>query len=493
VERVEKMIWDQRWGFYSLVCVVAAAFSLILTGGESHVAILVLLSLMTLPLIFYYAGSITPHLTVVVFISLFLFDDPSANPFHEILVFTERIGGFIYIPLRRFTPLPSPFSLLEICAVAGAFWSIMSEWREDFRLRALRRNWNVVGLPVLLMFIWGWFLCLLRGQDVQAAMFQSRTLIIYPCFGLIGWRLSGDAAGLWRIFKCLAAVALIKAIQTDLIWYFEYHLEGETTRYVIDHYYSDGFVGALLVIWASLAEPSRRILVTRAALRILASLPILIALYLNNRRTAYIGLVISSGIIPMFLFRQLAREYRKYVWLIGAGFLAALSLMFGYKLITANGSYFNADGSAMYRVNENLNLLEMVRMRYLTGSGFGVPMPNPHGLPDISRFYKEFLLLPHNTLLFTWGFLGPIGMFMLFEKVRAGLRAANVYATSGGLNDRIHLVVGILAASQLIRWLVYLYADMGLIENRFAILVCFSIGYMARHNHLREGHNHGLD
>ena len=362
----------------------------------------------------------------------------------------------------------------EVAAVYFAGRSIVTHVRTPKDQRSpLFSNANC--LPFLILAIWGIFLCVFRGQDFADALFQARSLPLYGLVGLAATNFIKTEDDLWNFFRAMAACSIIKSLQGLMIWYDDFGAGAIKTRYLIDHYYSDAFVHTILFLTGSIFLPSSRPIVIRAIWRILCVVPVCLAMYLNNRRTAYIGGAFSMAFLPFFVAPVFMRRHARKILKVGALGLGCFALILLRKFNGNTGHSYIIDNSALYRVHENLNLLELVRYFPFTGAGLGVSMPLTHSLASLGTVYREFKLIPHNSLLYIWAFLGPIALALFAcycaEGIASGLKLSETYPRQSSHDQIRSRIMGFLVLSQVIRWLVYVFSDMGLVEARFGLVI----------------------
>jgi O-Antigen ligase len=425
-----------------------------------------------------------PHAPVLVMTSLvLLLDNPSERPFNDVDQVTQIMGRWLFIPLQRFTEIPIPVSLFELAAVVFGGVALVRIFRR-YLLGKTDVSWIGCAVPMLLMVVWGVALGMFRGGDITDAIFQSRCQPFFFLWGVAAWEYFRTEQQLWVLLSTVTVCSFIKAIQGLLVWYFVWGAGAEEHRYIIDHFYSDAFMHTSIFLVGSLLLPSKRLLGTRILFRLPILAIILFAAYLNNRRTAYIGLAFSGLVLPFFIAPHVIKRYAKplIIVLLCGGMIGGLMIF--RKAMICTGSSAITDTSAFYRVQENLNLLELIREHPFLGGGFGRPMPLLHEMASVAEAYKQYALMPHNNVLFIWAFMGPLGIMLFSVYCQQALATCVRYGTTveGYLlweNIRSRLIA-FLVASQLIRWMLYVYADLGLIGPRFIFLVSVSVAGITR-------------
>jgi hypothetical protein len=481
-------LWKNKTPSLLMLCMATGMlvfFSLLLTYPQSGEAICfsALVILLLWPAVKLLIAF--PSIRVGFMLSfVMILDDPAGNPFYGILPSTEILGNFIFTPIWRFTSIPYPLSLLESVLMLFAGYGLLRTFSERGIIERKMFS-NDTGFSFILMSLWGLLICAWRKSDFGDALFQVRVLPLYFAAGVCGWCLVREKNALWNCFVAMSACSFVKSLQGLYIWFFSLGAGIVEKRYLIDHYYSDAFIGAICFIALTLLLHSNKRVSARLLWRIVVLLPICFALYLNNRRTAYIGGALSLTLVPFFLIdRQTLIRHANKLFIAISSFAFLLFLFLFNRMMGASGRANSADSSALYRINENLNLLELVRMHPASGAGFGVEMPLIHSMASVAHIYREFRLIPHNTLYFIWAFLGPLGLFWFASYCANGIQSAfKLGATENfGASDhqRKLKIMGFIVAAQVVRWLVYVFADMGLVETRFCVIVPFLVAGTAR-------------
>ena len=455
--------------------------------GQSGIALYILAAVLIIIAVICLPVLRIPHLPLITLTGLILLcDNPAERAFNEYEPITKELGRWLFLPLQRFTEIPVPISLYEVTALlcgGTALIKILKRYLLGHRDTA----WANTGLPIILMCAWGIVIGIFRGGDVISIIFQARMMPYYFFWGIAAWEFIKTEDQLWAVQVTLGLCAMLKALQGITVWYFVWGA-GHTVyhRYVIDHYYSDAFMDAAILVIGSLFLPSKKFIAQRLLWRIAPLAIVIFAAYINNRRTAYIGTGFSLFTLPFILFPTFMKAWSKQIAIVVASIVIAGIIFVPYKAMQANGSQIVEDPSALYRVQENLNLLELVKDYPILGVGFGRPMPLVHEMASVSEAYREFALMPHNTLLFIWAFTGPLGLALISVFCQRGIATCMRYAqatmTWVQRSYRSRLLA-FLVASQLIRWMFYVYADMGIINPRFAFLVPLGVAAIARLHH----------
>jgi hypothetical protein len=127
------------------------------------------------------------------------------------------------------------------------------------------------------------------------------------------------------------------------------------------------------------------------------------------------------------------------------------------------------DRSTLYRDAENYNLVYTFRSNPVIGSGFGHPFAQTAALDDISRSFKEFAYLPHNSMLGLWAFTGAVGFTaILTPLVIALFLAARAHAFA---NEPVHAIAATASIACIGAYVLHLWGDIGFTEPHTIFLV----------------------
>lgn len=80
--------------------------------------------------------------------------------------------------------------------------------------------------------------------------------------------------------------------------------------------------------------------------------------------------------------------------------------------------------SNQYRISEAADIMATMKTsttNSIIGYGFGKPMITPYALPDISKIYVWWNIMPHNSILWVWMRLGTLGFLLLWFLIGTAL------------------------------------------------------------------------
>jgi hypothetical protein len=348
-------------------------------------------------------------------------------------------------------------------------------------------RWGMVLALVTIAFYaaYGW----LRGGDIQMAKVQVQgflqLLAAAYLFG-VSLRPSRDYRTAGRVVVAAACVKALMAIwiRLTLPSAFEDPSGGLTQmEYATSHGDSLLFACAIAVLIAPLLyrPPVRH-------LRwVLLTLPLIVAgLVANDRRIAWvqIGIVLIAA-VGLNVGRTSARKVVKgAVWLsplvvpyILVGWWLPYRVFtpvhFVRNLVVDTRPDGSIDRSTLYRDAENYNLVFTFRSHPLMGTGFGHPFSRPAALDDISRSFKEFAYLPHNSLLGLWAFTGALGFLGILSPIVVALfLAARAHAMAREPASKIAATVSVGCIGA---YILHLWGDIGFTEAHTIFLIGLAI------------------
>jgi len=310
-----------------------------------------------------------------------------------------------------------------------------------------------------------------RGGDLKHSLFQMRTLLFTPLVAYLGLYALRGPKDVLVLGRLLVAAAALRAVLGAYFFYAVARPAGILPPYVTTHTDTVLYVLAAVFLIARWWEaPSARRLGELAG----AGAFVLLGLYLNDRRLAYVTLM--GCLAALFLLSPWNRA-RRFVTRVA---LLSLPLLLGYVVVgwsssakvfkpvqairtvvapAEGGGGSSADSSTEFRFQENFNLVQTWRANPVLGAGFGHEYHEVIRLPDISRFMPDYRYQPHNGILWLLGIGGLLGFsaMFLFLGVTAFL-AARAYHAAVRPAERAVMLVGL---SSVIAYLNQVYGDMG--------------------------------
>ena len=309
-----------------------------------------------------------------------------------------------------------------------------------------------------------------RGGDFDAAYWQTRQLAFLPVLLWLCAYALRDARD-WRRFAYLIlAAAIVKAL-VGLYFLFVIALPGRIRAPVIlSHSETLLFCLAVTLLLARWVEHPDRFALRRCILLV----PLFLAvIWLNNRRIAYVGVVVSATIVWLLGRWNVAKRTVARLSLLGVP-VVVLYVVIGWEspapafkpvaairtLISPNerAEEAGADSSTRWRDIENFNLSQTLR-RYPLGTGLGQPYLEVVKGPDISRDFALYRYIPHNSVLWMLTVGGPLGFLLLWSLFLTGIfLAARSHHLARNPLQRCAAAVSLCAQ---VLFLIQAWGDMG--------------------------------
>lgn len=316
-----------------------------------------------------------------------------------------------------------------------------------------------------------------RGGALQMAKVQTQGFLqILAAAYLFGSSLRGV-----RDYRTLGALIVVAASAKALlaIWLYStlpLQLADASgilrdREYVTSHGDSILFASAMAVLIGPLfLRPTRR-----HVYACLFLVPLIVfGIVANDRRLAWVqvALIVTAfiGLHPTsWITRRLAR-----VVVLGSPLLLAYlivgwnspSRVFGpvqfvRGIVQAERTDGSLDRSTFFRDMENFNLVYTFRSNPVLGTGLGRPFQQGAETDSLEGF-KEYLYLPHNSMIGLWAFTGFVGFTGFFTTIIVALfLGARAHAFASTPEQRIAITAGMGVVAS---YLVHLWADIGFTE-----------------------------
>lgn len=317
---------------------------------------------------------------------------------------------------------------------------------------------------IAITFFWGW----LRGGAPYQAYYQLWRFLTALLFGYLLMSVIRTPRDLRTLAMTIISAALIRG--TLVMYFYWVHVHGKIQpppQYMTNHDDSLLFVTAMLITgsWAILKRG--RVAWTVATL---VSLYLCYAMVLNNRRIAWLELVMAMVAIYVLIGAGPLRR-RINRWLIVAAPFVLVYIVVGWgregalfepiQALSSTGS--NNDPSSLARQEENRNILYTMSVtgNPLLGTGWGVPYQKLTSI--YNRYAADWVLAfytPHNSLLGLALFAGLVGILGIWGVVPvAAYLAARGYK---GSTDPSRRTAAMVATGILVAYSVHCFGDIGL-------------------------------
>jgi hypothetical protein len=317
---------------------------------------------------------------------------------------------------------------------------------------------------VAVTFLWGWT----RGGSAYHAYYQLWRFLLALLFALMLLAAVRGRRDLKRVGATLVVAAVVRAILAIYFYWFVVMKNDfdPPPLYMTTHDDSLLFITALLITLAyALFRASWKVWsVTWLAWGLL-----LYAIVLNNRRLAWLELVLSLFCVVVMLPRGSVRRR------VNRGLLVAAPVLVLYVAIGwgRSGAFFepvralstsgsNEDASSLARQEEIRNLMYTLSVagNPLLGTGWGVPYQQVSGVyTQFEGGWEDYGYRPHNSLMAVVVFGGLTGLFGIWMVV-----PVTAFLASSGLRlgpGPIESAAAVSAAAMLPAYGIQCYGDLG--------------------------------
>jgi O-Antigen ligase len=329
------------------------------------------------------------------------------------------------------------------------------------------------------------------GGSFSNMLWQVRSLLWFPLFALSAGVAAATPDGIKKIKAALTFAAIFKAIEA-LAFKFTFvykvgdlqYMAGRVLRpkeppiYATTHSDTVLWATVLCILIADWFETRTK----KSRNRLLyIGIPLLAAMVINNRRTAYVAVVAGAAFIVSVAQRNVKKELKRLLGLlwpllilyVGVG-LASSSQSVVFKPVRMIESVVvQDDTSSDTRDIENGNLLFTMRARPLLGYGFGHPYTELVVALDVTASgFANYRYVPHNSFLGIWAFGGLFfPMFYMMPIVVAIYYGVNTRRRSG---DPFIRSSAAWAVCSIIAYLIQGWSDIGMQD--IVVILCAGSG-----------------
>jgi hypothetical protein len=330
-------------------------------------------------------------------------------------------------------------------------------------------------------WLWG----LLNGGSAYQSYYQLHTFVMGLFMTLLVMKTCRSTADVNSLGKVVVLACLYRALTCDVFYLLiaQYLPKEEELAALTDHCDSVLFVAGLFVLVVNALQ--RR---TAAALfwLLLGAIPIVMAIVVNNRRLAWLG--VGVGFVLIFILLPPGRPKRRLIWtLLALSPLLAAYVAAGwgnpkgiFKPVGSISTMFgeNQDSSSMMRDIENYNLLKTLKANPIMGYGWGREYIEEISAIDISSIFPQYRYLPHNSLLGVVAFTGMLGFWGLWQMVviTVGLHA-RVYRAADSIVLRTSAMACMVTICII---MLQMWGDIGFNHQMVCVMLAITIGLAAR-------------
>lgn len=397
----------------------------------------------------------------------------------------DCFGGKWETPLTAistfvFTPIPGlKFPPWYLAVIATWAWATTSKASRGGRAQTLATSMRISLGAIAMMVVWG----AVTGGDVRQMTWQlhgflmgfmTALMLTATCTTVEHYVSLGKVFVFSAIYRAAVLLVFWFSVGRDLVP----QLVTQTT-----HADTTLFVSGLLILGINALE-RRTLRAVFAA--VVAAVPIALAIRYNNRRLAWLSLLMGMVVVYVMLPKGKMRRRVNYALAIAAPLLVAyIAAGWGrsegifkpvHALSTMMGEH--EDASSETRNIENYNLVMTLKSNPLLGSGWGHEYQEVSVAYSIKEMFEQYRFIPHNSVLgvlaFT-GLAGFTGIWQLFP-VSAFLLAHTYRAT---IDPRVRIAT-LSAFVGLVVFVLQMWGDMGMGTIPSDVLFGASIAVAAR-------------
>jgi hypothetical protein len=327
-----------------------------------------------------------------------------------------------------------------------------------------------------------------RGGGIEPAFRQTIHLMQLPLVALLflyALRVPEDLASVGTAF---VYAAIARSFLVTYVYFGVCVRNGITSipgkpEWCTNHSDTVLFVVALMVLLSHAFEQRTKTTVSRC---VMAAVPILVGIVLNNRRLAFVSL--AFALFAVYAALKPSKRKRR----VTIAFTVAVPLLAGYislgaavaspspiwkpaKLVVSVMD--QKDNSSVSRDIENENLIYTLQQSPLgiVTSGFGHEYqysPN-HPPVDLSDVFKNFRFIAHNGVLWVWSLAGLFGFTVLWTVYPLGA----TLALRGYRSARtpIERSAALSALSAVAVCVIQIWGDQGF--NSYMTLLTFGVSF----------------
>ena len=315
-----------------------------------------------------------------------------------------------------FEPSVIKITLWDLAVILTLAWALLEKKALQGRVRAVITSMTVSLAAIGVAWAWG----VAHGGDVRQTMWQLHTFVMMFVVAHLLIATCRSYAHFRALGRVIVAAALYRA--GVLLYFYETVVKSwsERPQTLTTHADSALFVCAILVLGAWALEKRS---VRAIAWALGASIPIGLAIYYNNRRLAWLSLLV--GVVVAYILLPKSRTKRQlnrlmlaitpvlalYVW-IGWGRTSGI-----FKPVASIATMMGKteDASSATRDIENYNLLQTLKSSPLFGLGFGHEYHEISVAYSIKDEFSQYRFIPHNSVLGLLAFAGLLGFAGIWQ------------------------------------------------------------------------------
>jgi hypothetical protein len=401
------------------------------------------------------------------------------------LVMTIEVDGSIFEGhwSTPFTPISTLFfrpvaHIVPWDALVMIAWA-MTRGQSGRRVPAVGRSVVICGLALLGSWLWG----VVNGGSTYQVIFQLRAFVIGLFFASTVASVYRTRADILSLGRTLAGAIVYRSFTAIGFWYFvAQHMETPPIA-MTEHTDTVIFVVGLFLFVVNALE---RRTASAVAFALLAAVPIMGAIAVNNRRLAWLAVGVAFVLMYILLPKGKLRSRINRILLILSPFVAAyVAAGWGnptgiFKPVGSISTMFgeHQDTSSLMRDIENYNLQKSLKWNPLLGMGFGREYIEELVAIDISNIFPQYRYLPHNSFLGFIAFTGMIGFAGIWQMV---VVACYLHAlTYRGTAQQVPRIAAMCSLIAVLVIELQMWGDLGFSSISVCTMLAIVVGLSAR-------------
>lgn len=396
------------------------------------------------------------------------------------------LGKLLFTNVALFTGFEICIFALTAVMVARRLWLPRSEVQKldpitGLAPRPLQVALLISGGTVLLLLAMG----LLRGGIFREALWQFRSLLMMPFVGMLALYALDLPKDLPKLLGVLVTGSLVKALLGTFFMYAIAFPRGEYPPHTTGHNDTMIFVTAVLTALTMFWEkPTRRHLWL-----MLLWLPLIaMALKLNDRRIAYVDIVMALGLIVLISpMHEMKRKFTRVAVVLAPIFLLYVAAgwnqtgtVFGLaqkvRSIIAPAENTEEESSNVERDIENFNIMKTWERNMVFGQGFGHAFTEY--IPSNDFRQSAFGHVGHNSILWLLWIGGIVGFTGVLAYLAVGLFfLGRALPAITAWRERVALLVSL---GIIVTYLMQAFGDMGTQALMFDFFVGTALAIIGR-------------
>lgn len=372
----------------------------------------------------------------------------------------ENLNKVFPVEALRFSATDLLYTSIALVALVRVAFRI----RVDSAGRAPSTNVLYVALAMAFLAavwleLWG---VGVRGGDFKQSLWQMRQLFWFPTVTALFSYCIRDARDFHRAVNLIILASCIKIAIAMRFYFAVARPAGYEPQTLTSHYDSIIFVVSVVALAIRLLHE-----VTWKNGLLLATVGgyILLGIVLNNRRLAFVNLLVSLFIV-FIIFRGPIKKQVIRFGVLMLPFLAVYVMVGQHR----GGTIFKParlimsvvsqkDRSSDTRDIENFNLLVTLKQQKLLGNGWGHEYIEFVRADDISKLFAQYRYIAHNSVLWMWTIGGLVGFTLLWMPICLGIFfARRAYFFARTVSDRSAAAI---ALTMLVTYMMQAWGDLG--------------------------------